>query len=187
MNLQHHLLIAMPSLDDPYFGRSVVYLCEHNENGAMGLVINKPIEQLSVGKILQKLKISPETRDDNQSLEKPVLIGGPVSEEHGFVLHSGDQEYAASTRLADDLFLTTSKDVLEALGTSRQPARYLMTLGYASWTAGQLEREIMENSWLVADATQNLIFRTPLPDRWRDAASAIGVNIYTIAPQAGHA
>lgn len=91
MNLQHHILIAMPSLDDPYFARSVVYLCEHNENGAMGLVINKPIEQLSVGKILQKLKISPDIRDENQSLEKPVLVGGPVSEENGFVLHSGDK------------------------------------------------------------------------------------------------
>ncbi|MCT8342306.1 MULTISPECIES: YqgE/AlgH family protein [Photorhabdus] len=187
MNLQHHFLIAMPSLSDPYFKRSVVYICEHNENGAMGLVINKPIEQISVRKVLQKLKISPEDRDESINLNKPVMTGGPLAEDHGFILHTPKPGFNSSIKISDDTMITTSKDVLETLGTPRQPKQILVTLGYASWEKGQLEKEIMENSWLTTNADPHIIFNSPIADRWREAASLLGINIYNIAPQAGHA
>lgn len=187
MNLQDHFLIAMPSLDDPYFGRSVVYLCEHNENGAMGLVINKPIDKLSIHDVLQKLKIISETDDKKVELGKLVIAGGPVSEDHGFILHSAEKRFSTSITLTDSLYLTTSKDVLETLGTDEEPDHYLMTLGYASWEKGQLEREILDNSWLVTESSEDIIFNTPIADRWHDAAQKLGINIYTISQQAGHA
>ncbi|MDE1485493.1 YqgE/AlgH family protein [Xenorhabdus bovienii] len=187
MNLQHHFLIAMPSLSDPYFNRSVVYICEHDQNGAMGLVINKPIAQISIQSLLENLDITPEDRDDSINLNKPVMAGGPLSEEHGFILHTPQSGFSSSIQISDETMITTSKDVLEALGTPRQPENVLMTLGYSSWEKGQLEQEIMENSWLTVSAESSIIFDTPVADRWHEAASLLGINIYNLAPQAGHA
>lgn len=187
MNLQHHFLIAMPSLSDPYFNRSVVYICEHDQNGAMGLIINKPIAQVSIQNILQKLDIAPEDRDITIDLNRPVMAGGPLSEEHGFILHTPQSGFSSSIQISDETMVTTSKDMLEALGTPRQPKNVLMTLGYSSWETGQLEKEIMENSWLTVSAELSIIFNTPIADRWREAASLLGINIFNLAPQAGHA
>ncbi|WP_340611177.1 YqgE/AlgH family protein [Xenorhabdus bharatensis] len=187
MNLQHHFLIAMPSLTDPYFNRSVVYICEHDQNGAMGLIINKPIAQVSIQGILKKLEISPEDRDDNINLNSPVMAGGPLSEEHGFILHTPLSGFSSSIQISDETMVTTSKDMLEALGTPRQPENILMTLGYAGWEKGQLEKEVMENSWLTVSAEPSIIFNTPVADRWREAASLLGINIHNLALQAGHA
>ncbi|QTL39016.1 YqgE/AlgH family protein [Xenorhabdus budapestensis] len=187
MNLQHHFLIAMPSLTDPYFNRSVVYICEHDQNGAMGLIINKPIAQISIQGILKKLGIAPGDRDDNINLNKPVMAGGPLSEEHGFILHTPQPGFSSSIQISNETMVTTSKDMLEALGTPRQPKNVLMTLGYSSWEKGQLEKEIMENSWLTVSAEASIIFNTPVTDRWREAASLLGIKIHNLALQAGHA
>ncbi|MDC9594679.1 YqgE/AlgH family protein [Xenorhabdus sp. IM139775] len=187
MNLQHHFLIAMPSLSDPYFNHSVVYIYEHDQNGAMGLIINKPIAQVSIQSILQKLDITPKDRDDTINLNRPVMAGGPLSEEHGFILHTPQSGFGSSIQISEHTMITTSKDMLEALGTPRQPENVLMTLGCSSWETGQLEKEIMENSWLTVNAEPSIIFNTPITARWREAASLLGINISNLASQAGHA
>lgn len=187
MNLQNHFLIAMPSLTDPYFEQSVVYVCEHNEKGAMGIVINKPIDDFSVSTMLTKLEITISTDMNARNLEKLVIAGGPVAEEHGFILHTPISGFASSLHLNDDMMVTTSKDILELLGSEDHPMQSLVALGYASWEPGQLESEIMENSWLTVEAIPELVFNTPIADRWQAAANLLGINIQTISMQAGHA
>lgn len=187
MNLQHHFLIAMPALQDPLFKRSVVYICEYNEDGAMGIIINKPLENLQISGILEKLKIKPSPLDSSIRLDKPVLIGGPLAEDRGFILHSPPDEFSSSIRISDDVVITTSRDVLETLGTAKQPENVLVALGYASWEKGQLEQEILENSWLTVPASGNILFRTPIAERWYEAARLVGVNIHNISVEAGHA
>lgn len=150
MNLQHHFLIAMPALQDPIFRRSVVYICEHNTNGAMGIIVNKPLENLKIEGILEKLKITPEPRDESIRLDKPVMLGGPLAEDRGFILHTPPSNFASSIRISDNTVMTTSRDVLETLGTDKQPSDVLVALGYASWEKGQLEQEILDNAWLTA-------------------------------------
>ncbi|CRK85907.1 UPF0301 protein YqgE [Candidatus Providencia siddallii] len=187
MNLQNHFLIAMPLLTDPYFEQSVVYVCKHNEKGAMGLVINKSIENFSVSTMLKKLEIRISYNINISNLEKPVIAGGPVAEEHGFILHTPVPGFASSLHLNDEVMVTTSKDILELLGSDQHPINTLVTLGYSSWESGQLEKEIMENCWLTVEADTQLIFNTPINERWQAAAKLLGVNIYTISMQAGHA
>ena len=174
MNLQHHFLIAMPALQDPIFRRSVVYICEHNTNGAMGIIVNKPLENLKIEGILEKLKITPEPRDESIRLDKPVMLGGPLAEDRGFILHTPPSNFASSIRISDNTVMTTSRDVLETLGTDKQPSDVLVALGYASWEKGQLEQEILDNAWLTAPADLNILFKTPIADRWREAAKLIG-------------
>lgn len=187
MNLQHHFLIAMPGLQDPLFKRSVVYICEHNDEGAMGLIINKPMENLTVDGILQKLKIMPTPRDPKVRLDKPVFLGGPLAEDRGFILHSAEHTFSSSIRVSDNTLITTSRDVLETLGTPEQPEKVLVMLGYCSWEKDQLEGELMENAWLTTPANSNILFHTPIAERWREAAKSIGVDIHNMASEAGHA
>jgi len=187
MNLQHHFLIAMPALQDPMFRRSVVYICEYNDDGAMGIIINKPMENLKVEGILEKLKIAPESRDPAIKLDKPVMLGGPLAEDRGFILHTPPAMFSSSIRISDNTVITTSRDVLETLGTAEQPSEVLVALGYASWEKGQLEQEILDNAWLTAPADMNILFKTPIADRWRDAAKLIGIDIQTMPGVAGHA
>lgn len=187
MNLQHHFLIAMPALDDPAFRRSVVYICEHNADGAMGIVINKPLDNLQIDGILEKLAIIPEPRDPHIRLDKPVFTGGPLADDRGFILHSPADTFSSSIHITDGVIITTSKDVLETLGTDRQPENILVALGYASWEIGQLEQEILENNWLTAPATTEILFKTPIAERWREAARLVGVDIHTMSAEAGHA
>ena len=172
MNLQHHFLIAMPALQDPIFRRSVV---------------NKPLENLKIEGILEKLKITPEPRDESIRLDKPVMLGGPLAEDRGFILHTPPSNFASSIRISDNTVMTTSRDVLETLGTDKQPSDVLVALGYASWEKGQLEQEILDNAWLTAPADLNILFKTPIADRWREAAKLIGVDILTMPGVAGHA
>ncbi|MEG5993018.1 YqgE/AlgH family protein [Enterobacter hormaechei] len=186
MNLQHHFLIAMPALQDPIFRRSVVYICEYNEDGAMGIIINKPLENLQVEGILDKLKIPAEARLPELRLDKPVMLGGPLAEDRGFILHT-PPVFSSSIRISDNTVVTTSRDVLETLGTASQPSEVLVALGYASWEKGQLEQEILDNAWLTAPADMNILFKTPIADRWRDAAKLIGIDILTMPGVAGHA
>lgn len=186
MNLQHHFLIAMPALQDPIFRRSVIYICEYNEDGAMGIIINKPLENLQVEGILEKLKIAPKARVPEIRLDKPVMLGGPLAEDRGFILHS-PPAFSSSIRISDNTIITTSRDVLETLGTAEQPSEVLVALGYASWEKGQLEQEILDNAWLTAPADMNILFKTPISERWREAAKLIGIDIQTMPGVAGHA
>ncbi|MBJ3814199.1 YqgE/AlgH family protein [Shimwellia pseudoproteus] len=187
MNLQHHFLIAMPGLQDPLFKRTVVYICEYNEEGAMGLIINKPLEGLNIQEVLEKLKIDPALRNPDIRLDKPVFVGGPLAEDRGFILHTPPDTFNASIRISDNTIVTTSRDVLETIGTDQQPEHIIVALGYASWEKGQLEREILENAWLTAPADLNILFKTPIADRWREAAKLIGIDIHNMPVEAGHA
>ncbi|HBI5017485.1 TPA: YqgE/AlgH family protein [Salmonella enterica subsp. enterica serovar Pullorum] len=187
MNLQHHFLIAMPALQDPIFRRSVVYICEHNQDGAMGIIVNKPLENLQIEGILEKLKITPEPRDSSIRLDKAVMLGGPLAEDRGFILHTPPSRFASSIRISDNTVITTSRDVLETLGTQQQPSDVLVALGYASWDKGQLEQELLDNAWLTAPADLNILFKTPIAEHWREAAKLIGIDILTMPGVAGHA
>lgn len=191
--LSHHFLIAMPGLEDPVFAKSVVYLCEHSERGAMGLIINKPGD-LSLKHLFEKVEL-PLTRQD--LLQSNVLQGGPVQTERGFVLHepmleaSSDEKsnsiYASTLSVPGGLAMTTSKDVLEAMANGSGPQRVLVTLGYASWGEGQLESEIGENSWLTVAADLAVIFDTPIEQRYDKALSLLGLQAWMLSSQVGHA
>ena len=191
--LSHHFLIAMPGLEDPVFAKSVVYLCEHSERGAMGLIINKPGD-LSLKHLFEKVEL-PLTRQD--LLQSNVLQGGPVQTERGFVLHepmleaSSDDKsnsiYASTLSVPGGLAMTTSKDVLEAMANGSGPQRVLVTLGYASWGEGQLESEIGENSWLTVAADLAVIFDTPIEQRYDKALSLLGLQAWMLSSQVGHA
>ncbi|MDO2950285.1 YqgE/AlgH family protein [Aeromonas simiae] len=181
--LQNHFLLAMPSLQAPYFERSLVYLCEHNAEGAMGLVINIPTD-MQVDELLEQVKIDhPAT----QALKQPVLQGGPVASDRGFVLHSHRAGFGSSLTLSDELMVTTSRDILETLGTAEAPSHWLVTLGYAGWSAGQLEQELSDGAWLIVPVDTRLIFATPVHERWGKAAASIGINTLHLSSQIGHA
>ncbi len=189
--LSHHFLIAMPGLEDPTFAKSVVYVCEHSERGAMGLIINKPSE-LSLKHLFEKVEL-PLRRED--LLQAKVLMGGPVQGERGFVLHEPevtdatpqDPLYAATLSVPGGLAMTTSKDVLEAIANGSGPQRVVVTLGYASWGEGQLESEIGENSWLTVEADPAVIFDTPIEQRYDKALGLLGLQSWMLSSEAGHA
>lgn len=192
INLTHHFLIAMPGLEDETFSKSVVYMCEHNHKGAMGLIINKPGE-ISLRHLFDKVEL-PLRRED--LMQSQVLHGGPVQTERGFVLHDpvvldnkdkDEAVYASTLSVPGGLAMTTSRDVLEALSNGSGPRRVLVTLGYASWGEGQLESEIGENSWLTVEADPSIIFDTPLEQRYERALSLLGLQPWMLSPDAGHA
>lgn len=192
INLTHHFLIAMPGMQDDSFARSVVYLCEHSDRGALGLIINKPTD-LSLKGLLDKVDLSLR-RDD--LADAPVFLGGPVQTDRGFVLHdpmrsadapADESAYSSTMHVPGGLDMTTSKDVLEALSTGAGPRRVLVTLGYASWGEGQLESELAENSWLTVGADVSLIFDTPVDQRYDSALELLGLQAWRLSPQAGHA
>ena len=183
----------MPALEDEFFSRSVVYMCEHSERGAMGLVINKPGE-LTMQHLFDKVDL-PLRRED--MLASPVLQGGPVQTDRGFVLHDpirmddpaqdGGAIYASTLTVPDGLEMTTSRDVLEALSSGAGPRRVLVTLGYASWGEGQLESELAENAWLTVPADASIVFDTPLAQRYDKALDLLGLKAWMLSPEAGHA
>ena len=181
--LSGHFLIAMPALKDPNFERGLTLLCQHNDAGALGIMVNRSAD-VKVSEVLDQLGID---YTDSGWADQSVLIGGPVHRDRGFVLHDGEGEWASSIRVGAELALTTSRDVLEALAEGRGPRRAVLALGYAGWAPGQLESEIRENSWLSGPADPQLIFDTPLPRRWSDAAGQLGVDIHQLSDLAGHA
>ena len=180
--LTNQFLIAMPTLADQNFFQTVTYLSEHNDSGALGLVINRPL-QLTLGQLLEHLQI---VTDRPEIAAMPVYHGGPVQPEQGFVIHSPVGHWGATLRVTDQIGITTSRDILQATACGQGPERLLVALGYASWEKGQLEQEILDNAWLTAPADQNILFTTPIADRWRDAAKLIGVDIVTMSAEAGH-
>ena len=187
MALSNQFLIAMPGMADDTFAGAVVYLCEHNDKGALGLVINKPIA-LTLGNLFEKVELS---LDDDDLAARPVFFGGPVQTERGFVLHEPlDAEgghYNATLAVPGGLEMTTSRDVLEALSNGAGPKRILVTLGYSGWAAGQLEEEIGRNGWLTVDATPEIIFDTPIEERYEKALALLGVDPRMLSMDAGHA
>ena len=192
INLTNHFLIAMPGLDDAAFSRSVIYVCEHSERGALGLVINKPSD-INLKGLFDKVQL-PLGRDDLQQL--PVFQGGPVQTDRGFVLHEpffsaaekpDESVYASTMSIPGGLEMTTSKDVLEALSTGNGPRRVLVSLGYSAWGEGQLESELGDNSWLTVDADLGVIFDTPVDQRYDKALGLLGLEVWMLSPQAGRA
>ena len=188
INLTNQFLIAMPGMADETFAGAVVYLCEHTESGALGLVINKPID-IKLKNLFEKVDLALD-RDD--LAEAPVYFGGPVQTERGFVLHdklAGDASHYSSTLAipGGELEMTTSKDVLEALASGAGPKRVLVTLGYSGWRAGQLEDEIGRNGWLTVDAAPEVIFDTPIEQRYRKALALLGIDPRMLSQEAGHA
>ncbi|MGS5085419.1 YqgE/AlgH family protein [Hydrogenophaga sp. A37] len=189
INLTNHFLIAMPGLSDELFGRSVVFMCEHSERGALGLVINKPSDIL-LPRLFEKVDLQLG-RDDLAT--QPVFQGGPVQTERGFVLHDainageGETVYASTLSIPGGLEMTTSRDVLEAMSSGAGPRRVFVTLGYASWGQGQLESEITENSWLTVEADPSVIFDAPVEQRYERAMALLGLQPWMLSPDAGHA
>ncbi len=181
--LANQLLIASPALDDPNFARGVALICQHDEDGAMGVVINRPSEY-TLGEILAQMSL--ETRDEHLR-EQIVLSGGPVHPERGFVLHDDARRWDSTLEVADGLYLTTSRDILEAIAGGTGPQRALLALGCAGWGAGQLEYELGENSWLTAPVDAELLFGLPLEQRWQAAGGLIGVDMSRLTDYSGHA
>ena len=192
INLTHHFLIAMPGVQDELFSKSVVYVCEHSERGALGLVINKPSD-INLKVLFDKVDL-PLMRKD--LILTPVFQGGPLQTERGFVLHEpsfaledrpGDAVYASTMTIEGGLEMTTSKDVLEALSNGAGPRKVLISLGYSAWAQGQLESELGENSWLTVGADVSVIFDTPVAERYDKALLLLGLHSWTLSPEAGHA
>jgi len=182
-SLENQLLIAMPALDDSYFNKTVTYICEHNDEGAMGLIINLPVN-VTLNELLTQIDAEKE---DAPELGQQVLTGGPVSTDRGFVLHSPQKGWNSSLALSDEVMITTSKDILMALGTEKSPEKYMVTLGYAGWGPGQLEEEIIANSWLTTPADGDIIFNTPIEQRWKKATEKLGFDLAHLSSQTGHA
>ncbi|MDE1947536.1 MAG: YqgE/AlgH family protein [Burkholderiales bacterium] len=187
IDLTNQFLIAMPGMADDNFAGSVVYLCEHNERGALGLVINKPID-IKLRNLFEKVELS---LDREELAEQPVYFGGPVQTERGFVLHEKQGAeagpYSSTMSVPGGLEMTTSRDVLEAIANGAGPKRVLVTLGYSGWQAGQLEDEIGRNGWLNVDADPAIIFDTPIENRYERALSLLGFDPRMLSQEAGHA
>ncbi len=184
-DLTAHLLIAMPDMGDPRFSGSVVFLCAHSEDGAMGIIVNKPLPDVSFAEMLEQLEIKP----DGAAPLLPVCYGGPVEQRRGFVLHSGGYRGRQDDVLEVDprFAMTATLDVMEDLAAGRGPEQALMALGYAGWGPGQLEEEIQDNGWLTCPASEDLVFGTDMDAKWAAALASIGVHPLTLSAEAGHA
>ena len=181
--LANQMLIAMPTMDDPNFSRSVTYMCQHDAEGAMGIGVSR-CANFRLIEVLEQMKIStalPEVA------AQPVFLGGPVQNDRGFVLHEPCGDFLSSMRLRGGLCLTTSRDLLEAIAQGEGPRHYLVALGFSGWGEGQLEAEILQNSWLNAPVSRELMFSTPIEQRWQKAAALMGVNWHAVAGYVGHA
>jgi len=191
LNLADHFLIAMPSMADPIFGGTVVYLCEHNANGALGVIINKATDMtvdVLLDRIDLKLEIAPEILTTAKPLEQsPVMYGGPVQSDRGFVLHAPFGDFSSTMPVTSEIALTTSKDILEAVATGHAPERMLVSLGCSGWGAGQLEDEITRNGWLTVKADANIMFDLPLEQRFVAAIKLLGIDPMMLSGEAGHA
>ncbi|MDX1509277.1 MAG: YqgE/AlgH family protein [Woeseiaceae bacterium] len=182
-SLANQLLIAMPGMLDPNFSSTVTLICEHNDEGALGIVINRPLT-LKLGGLFDQLDLSDA---DPAAAANPVLMGGPVGPERGFVLHDSTHSYENSLAVSSEINLTLSRDIIDAMATGAGPQRALVALGYAGWEPGQLESEMLANSWLNVPATPDIVFDLPFAERWSAAAQTLGIDISQLAPDAGHA
>jgi putative transcriptional regulator len=188
INLTGQFLIAMPSMTDPYFSKTITFICTHNQDGAMGVVINRPIE-LNIASLFKQMKLEIEV---SPLLEKPLYSGGPVQPDRGFILHLPHTEYNSTIVVNDSIALTTSRDILEATASNQGPEKMLIALGYAGWTAGQLEEEMGRNAWLSLEISQlkdlyKLIFDAPNQEKFEMAMGLMGLNLANLSDVAGHA
>ena len=182
-DLTNHFLIAMPNLADPNFFHTVTYICEHNEEGAMGLVINRPLN-LQFQELLDHLKLEAV---DPEIAQVTIYQGGPVEIDRGFVLHTGKDEWDSTIQVTDNLSVTMSQDIIEAIALGHGPEKYLITLGYAGWGDGQLEEELAHNAWLNGPAEASIIFDLPEEQRWHAAAAHLGIELNLLSTDVGHA
>lgn len=183
VNLTDNFLIAMPTLEDPYFSNALVYVCEHNENGALGIIVNRPID-MNLGGLFEKIDIKMEAGD---LAKLPVYFGGPVQLDRGFVLHRPIGQWQSTLVVNDEIGLTSSRDVLASVGSAGLPAEILVSLGYAGWDAGQLEEELAQNSWLTVPAKASILFDLPPEERLPAAMQKLGISFTQLSDVAGHA
>jgi putative transcriptional regulator len=181
-NLTNHFLIAMPGMADPFFAKTVTFLCQHGREGALGIIVNRPSE-LTLGDIMRQMGIEISAGDVG---EMPVYFGGPVQPERGFVLHEPSGHWDSTLQVAPTISLTTSRDILEAISVGKGPRKALVALGYAGWGQGQLEREMVDNAWLSAPAAPSILFDVSSAQRWKAAAELMGIDISLLTSQAGH-
>lgn len=182
LDLTNHFLIAMPTLVDPNFEATVTYMCAHSEEGAMGIVINRPLE-IELGEVLEQMELAPH---DPAIVSRPVYQGGPVHQDRGFVIHRPANEWNSTITISTDVGISTSRDILEAISTGDGPDDALVALGYAGWGAGQIEHEMSQNAWLSGPADLEIIFQTPVNKRWQRAADIIGIDLASISHDIGH-
>lgn len=183
--LQGHFLIAMPILRQGFFHEAVIYMCAHSEDGAMGIIINHPIAEVKIYEVLEQMQLPPR---DLPCGDQPVLLGGPVTPERGFIIHRpNDGEWQATLLTSDDVGVTSSQDILQALAEGKGPSDVAVALGYTGWRPGQLEEELLKNYWLSVEADPKIIFDVPFHLRWREAAALLGVDMNQIPRDAGHA
>jgi len=181
--LENQLLIAMPALVDSNFSHTVSYLCQHNEDGALAIVINRPTG-MNLANIFEQMGIKTNSKEIEQT---PVFMGGPVQQERGFIIHSKvETEWESSISVSDNISLTSSRDILEAIAKGKGPEHFLIALGYAGWSAGQLEKEILSNAWLNTPFQHDILYNTPVKQRWVTAANQLGIDINTLTTMAGH-
>ncbi len=183
MNLTHHFLIAMPAMTDPFFAKSLTYVCEHNQEGAMGIVVNRPIS-LTLSELFAQINL-PLKQSELDDL--PIHFGGPVQTDRGFVLHEAGGNWQSTMQVNDKIELTTSKDILQAVGEGHGPQHMLVTLGYAGWSQGQLEQEVAANAWLSVPANEHILFDLPAEERLPAAMALLGVDYASLSDEAGHA
>jgi putative transcriptional regulator len=181
--LDRQLLIAMPAMMDPNFARTVTLVCQHSEEGAIGITLNR-LSRFTLGEILEQLEINC---DDSGLKGTPVLEGGPVSHDRGFVVHSPLEGFESSLLISDEIMVTTSRDILTAIARGEGPSRFVVALGYAGWGDGQLESEMRENAWLSVPVDGAIVFDLPLKDRWTKAVSSLGVGVENLHGSGGHA
>ncbi|GGI90020.1 YqgE/AlgH family protein [Legionella impletisoli] len=182
-SLANHLLIAMPSLNDPSFKKSVVYVCEHHVQGSVGLIINRPLE-FPLGFVFDQLQIEVTKREQNNM---PLLYGGPIQPDRGFVIHRPFGSWRSSLALRDDVTVTTSNDIIRAIAEDHGPKDVLVTLGYTLWSENQLEQEMLDNVWLVCPFNSEIMYDVPFEDRWLYAGASIGVDMRQLTSGSGHA
>ncbi|MCK5727598.1 MAG: YqgE/AlgH family protein [Methylococcales bacterium] len=181
--LNHQFLIAMPDLKEKDFFRTVIYMCQHNNEGALGVVLNR-LAPLKLADIFEQIGIDDASE---KSQMRPVYFGGPVQAERGFILHdSSSQTWDSSISVSETVSLTSSRDILEAIARDEGPEKYLITLGYSGWAKGQLEQEMLNNTWLNVDYDSAILYETPVSQRWKKAANLIGVNIHYLTSLVGH-
>ena len=188
INLTNHFLIAMPNMADPYFSKSLTYVCEHNDQGALGIVVNRPID-MTLQALFERLALSLK---DPARADAPIYFGGPVQTDRGFVLHEPAGDWQSTLKVAGSagaaaIGLTTSKDILEAVGRGEGPEKLLVSLGYAGWSAGQIEHELKQNAWLTVEAKDAILFDIPAEERLPAAMELLGLDYARLADQAGHA
>ncbi len=186
-SLQNKILIAMPQMQDAIFEHSVIYICHHDEEGAMGLVLNKPITNMTFAQLSSQVTEKPLDLSFSDSSQKPVHIGGPVEPTQGFILHSADYDsIEQSTKIGNDIYLNASIDLITDIAKGKGPSHFISFLGYSGWAEGQLEQEILSNGWLHCSPKSDFIWRTPAKDIWKLSLEMVGVSVASLSYQAGH-